>query len=252
MTTILTLREKVIIFVFLILLGLGAYKFYSYKNYMEKQYELASNIVEGLTPKLKLETDENGRLHGVVDAMEVDQKTYLATNKVYVDSIAKLIKTKPKNIKSITTIGISTNGHITIPPEHSEPPISIDTQVINGKTQVTVTYPINFSDSFLTLNGIASIVNSDLSLQAKYNIVDSILIVNKMKKTGFLGLGKPKLQMDISSTNKNATVTYAKTVDLTTIDRRNWSVGAGIFYGYDGTSFKPFIGIGISRTIFRW
>lgn len=252
MNTILTLREKVIIFTLLILMGLGAYKFYSYKKYMDKQYGIAANIANDITPKLKQVEDENGRLHGVVDVIDVDRKAYMASNKVFIDSIAKLTHSKPKNIKSVSTIGTKTVGHIVIKPELPNVPESIDTQIVNGKQEITKRYPVNFTDSFLTLNGTASLFSEKLSISANYTIVDSILIVNKMVKTGFLGLGKAKMQMDISSTNKHTTVTYAKTINLTDVDRRKWTVGAGIFYGFDGAKFKPFLGIGISRTIFRF
>ncbi len=113
MNTILTLREKVIIFTFLILLGLGAYKFYSYKNYMEKQYGIAADIANNITPKLKQVEDENGRMHGVVDAMDVDRKAYMASNKVFIDSIAKLTHTKAKHITGVTTFDTRTVGTIT-------------------------------------------------------------------------------------------------------------------------------------------
>lgn len=248
----LTLREKVIIAVLLLLLGLGAYKFYSYKNYMEKQYTIAADIAADLTPKLKQVEDENGRLHGVVDAIEVDRKAYMASNKVFIDSIAKLTHTKPKNIKTISDIATETKGKIEIVAQAPDLPKSSDTQIVEGVQEITVNYPMNFSDSFLTLNGRASLLNDKLSISADYLIVDSIMIVNKLVKTGFLGLGKSKMQMDISSKNKKTKITYARTVNLTDVDRRKWTVGGGIFYGYDGNKFKPFIGIGICRTIFRF
>ena len=248
----MTLREEVISGLFIIILCIIGYNYYSYKNYMEKEYSKSAEIANNLSEKIELYKDDNKNMHSSIDIINIDKKAYSASNKIYLDSISKLIKIKTKNIKSISNIVVKTNGTIKIPPQNFDTPTSIDTQVVNGIKEITTNYPIKYSDGYLSLNGNAKLLDNKISFKIDYNIYDSILIVNKIIKKGFLNLGKSKLQMDISSTNKNSIISYAKSVNLSDIDKRKYSIGLGVFYGFDGIKFKPFIGIGISKNLLRF
>jgi hypothetical protein len=150
-----------------------------------------------------------------------------------IDSLIKLIPAKKKNIETITDIALQTKGSF-------EPTISykiLDTCV--SKYPESVVY----EDKWLSLKG-------DIATKKfTYSIKDSITAVTYKKR---VSLFKKELYENIFSSNPNAVISGITSVKIDQAKPIKFGIGLQIGYSWNGSSFKPTVGIGVSYNIIRF
>jgi len=244
----MTTREKIISVVFLFLLTIGAYQYYSHNKYMAKQYSEAVAWANGKDETVKQYRDENNDMHDKIQTMTIDRDAFIATNKVFIDSIAKLNKIKSKNVTNITTVSTSTTGTFSAAidtPEITIADPNTGNPLIKDSIKVRTA---NFQDKFLVFK---EYIAKD-SIYGKYTYTDSLIYVGSQKHSGFLGMGKMKTFLDVSSNNPNTTITNAKSVELTKVKDFKWTVGPYVGYGFDGNKWSPSLGISLQYSLFKF
>lgn len=244
----MTTREKVIIIVFLFIMGCAGFKFYRYKAGMEKQYTEAIAWANGKDETVKKYMDDNNDMHDKIQTMTVDRTAFINANKKFVDSIAKLNRVKPKNITSITTVSESTSDSFSAAIDTPEITIADPNISKPGKGDSIKVRTANFKDKSLVFK---EYIGKD-SIFGKYTYTDSLIYVGSQKRSGFLGMGKMKTFLDVSSNNPNTVITNAKSVQLVKVKDYKWTVGPYIGYGYDGLRWSPSVGISLQYSLFKF
>lgn len=243
----MTTREKILSVIFLIVLTLGGYYHYSHNKYMEKQYAQAVAWATNKDETAKKYIDDNNNMHDKINTLSADRDAFIKTNKEYVDSIAKLNKIKSKNITSITTVATHTDGKIIANIDTNTVNLPIATDKTTNSTSIKVR-PVNYEDRWIKLNGFVG----TNKLYATYSYTDSLIYVGSQKRSGFLGMGRMKAYLDVSSNNPNTIITNARSIQLTKIKDYKWSLGPYAGYGYDGNKWSPSLGISVQYSLFKF
>jgi hypothetical protein len=154
-------------------------------------------------------------------------ETHPGMPKEELKQVAKDVKAKPEQIKTVIQYKtITRTQYVSV----------IDS---NGKSQ----YKDQWTD-------IKTQIDSN-SIRQDITIRDSILVVQFEKKTGFLGLGGKKTYIDIRNANPNVQVNEVKHWEIKTRPK-NYSVGVGITYGWNGQKWQPTVGVSVTRTLFKF
>lgn len=242
----LTIREKWLIVAIAVLLIVG-FAIFSRQRVVTGSLENIAEYKAKTEQEMKTYKDENGKLHGQVEVLVADKNTFLATYGQKLDSIAKVLDIKTKNIEQYVQIGIKTTGSIK---SRIDTTYVIDTNKNNvtGETTLdtTKTYQVNYKDNWMYFSG--NIVKD--SFIANYNVKDSLTFITYKKKTGFLGLGKGKTLMDVTSTNPNASYFGIKGVELKDLKPKRFGIGP--YVGFDPITMRPSAGLSVNYNLIKF
>jgi hypothetical protein len=145
-----------------------------------------------------------------------------------IDSLSKLLKTKPKFIREI--VQVSTVAAADFKP-------SIDTSP--GKANIRVSY----QDKWFSIDGV---VSNDSSW--RYAVKDSLSFITYRKKTGFL---KKDLFLDAFSMNPNSTIKGLTAIRINEARPKKWAIALFGGYGFNGKAWGLVGGAGLTRSIVK-
>ena len=207
------------------------------------------------TPKQYTDTD--GTVHTEVKAFtDADMAN---VNQYYQGIISKLTKqiqgnVKDSHVKDATIISAQTDGKF-------KPNIDWEKVWIADSNSV----PIDTPKYHITLNPIqtkdltpAAITYKDRWIDLKgylhpdsvwtYTMFDSINIIGYEKKTGFL---KREIFIDVTSNNPHTKIESLKAFRVQP-KPKTWGIGISAGYIFDGSTIKPGISVGLTKTFIRW
>lgn len=201
------------------------------------QYQELEGLVQTTTEELQLSKNERGELVAKIGSFET-QRTKDFVNFATRDSLTlelqKEVKEMSKYLKKQGSVTqVNTEGNIETSTE----------------TEVEVTpegdpiYKSKFNlDGWVFGNSVATKDSTyyNISYKDKYSIVIGI------EPTGFLGLGKGKPFGQVTSSNPYNTVKTLKTYQVGIPKTKRWSVGPSAGLQYYESSFKPYVGVGIT------
>lgn len=200
-------------------------------------------------------TDADGTVHTEVKAFtDADMAN---VNEYYQGIISKLTKqiqgkVKDAHVKDATIISVQTDGQfkpniewdkVWIADSNS---IKIDTsKLLNKPIQPKDLTPaaITYKDRWLDLKGY---LHPDSVWS--YTMFDSINIIGYEKKTGFL---KREIFIDVTSNNPHTKIESLKAFRVQP-KPKTWGIGISAGYIFDGSTFKPGISVGLTKTFIRW
>lgn len=180
---------------------------------------------------------KSGTVHTEVNVVQAEHDVWLEEYYQHLLKEARdSLKLKEAELKEVLAASIKTEGSFKIPVIHD-----------TIKTIDTV-YPskiFRYGDRFITLVGRIDQDTVDLG----YKTFDSLTFVTYTKKQHFFA--KRELYLNAFSMNPNATIKGLQSVKINA-PARKWAVGVNAGYFFDGSTFRPGIGIGIQKTIFRF
>jgi hypothetical protein len=159
--------------------------------------------------------------------------------KIY-DSLANILKIKPKEIIRIAKTDIVTHDTIIIPAENVP-----NDYVTQGCDTFKQTF--NYADQYTKIK----IDVKDRFVKVDYQTEDTLTAVTFIKHTGFLGLYKATYT-DFTNSNPRSNIRGLKTLSSVKVEKR---FGFGIQVGYGLSSnfkFNPYIGVGLQYNLFRF
>lgn len=245
----MTTQKKMAIIAGVILLLALAFANYRYVKYMKGQYETMAKSNAGLLSQNKEFRDNNGNLHTQVTQLQVDRAAYMSTHEVQVDSMAKLLDIRAKNIEELVTVIQKYQGEFVSKIDTNSRIAYVKLPGRDSLVRDTVYYyTVKYKDRWLDFKGILDTGR----FSANYTLTDSLTLVTFIRKQGFLGLGRAKTFVDISGTNPNLTFSNLSSVELTKVRDKRWSIGPYVGYGWTGTGFGVSFGISLQRSLIRF
>lgn len=185
---------------------------------------------------IKYWIDSANKLHAIAESFSADNRV----KSKYIDSIAKLLKIKTKQIESITV----TRAESTIDQglekaiEYTEGPCPPETKPLSS---------ISFSyvDTWNSIKGIVYVNSNKDSIH--YKGIDTIASVAYWSRSKILGIGigKQKGFVDYANSNSSVKITGGKRLDLNPPKLR-YSLNGSLNFGYVPGLAKPQISVGIS------
>lgn len=113
------------------------------------------------------------------------------------------------------------------------------------KTVVDTFNRIEYKDKWTEVKGEIKHDTIDLDVTT----YDSIQIVQYEKRKNFLS--RKKTYIDVFNTNPNVQVSDIRSYEVKQ-KPKNWSVGLGISYGWNGKNWEPVVGVSLTRTLIRF
>lgn len=248
----LSLSKKEITFMIIaVLLFFGLLYAVNLANESTKKLTQAQYTIENMGNQIKTYVDENGNLHGQVEVLKIDKKTYAGLNPAQMDSLAQSLGTKVNKINSILNLSMANQGQLAAIID-TQYKIIMSKEIINSK-EVTrrdsVRYfTFKYDDKFMDFKGK---IDSG-KLTADYKLRDSLTFITFHKNTGFLGLGKKKTFIDVQTQNPNVTFSRMQKIELTSEKVKKFSLGPCVNYGFNGEKFQPSIGVSLQYSLIRF
>lgn len=223
--------------------------FFALKSYIAKRSEVKDlqNTVLNLNQTINVYKDAQGRTHAELLQVQVDKATAEAALQGKIDSLAKEINVKPKQIQSVITVGTQTTGTITSPLTPVVPTPTPGQITVPIAPQDSI-YAVNYKDAWMDFNG--KIAQGQLT--ATYKTRDSLNIVGYWKSKGFLGLGGKDYHLNIYSFNPNTVITSATNFSIKSPDNKRFGIGPSVAATWQDGKFKPVIGIGVQYNLIRF
>jgi hypothetical protein len=211
---------------------------------------------EVVSPNIPIQhSDADGTVHTEVKAYSDADINYL--NKYYQDIIAGLTKklnAKQSDLNDITIINTETEDSFK-PTFIDDTPLvkTIDSNLfftgLKNKFDNIFNKPdstekiIYYKDKWLELHG-----NTNKDSTWHYTMNDVINIVGYEKKTGFL---KSEIYVDVTTENPHTKIVGFSAMRIQP-KIKSWGIGVSAGYVFDGSSIKPGISLGITKTFLRW
>ena len=178
-----------------------------------------------------------GFVHKVFEAQEVyakEVKLKPSISPAYVDSLARALKISTDNFKEVTKVNYTLEGKVKA--------MRVETDSLKKKTYY-------FQQKYLT----AKFSEVDSSLTYKY--AGELGSATYTKRSGFLGLGKIKRQVDIFSKDPDMTINGVSQMSIKE-DVRRKPFGLGVQVGYFLNPVTGLLerglGVGLSYSIVRF
>lgn len=203
-------------------------------------------------------TDADGTVHTEVKAFtDADMANVNEYYQGVIKNLTDKLKgnVKPSDVKDATIITSKVDGKfkpnidwekIYTPDSNIYLPNPIDTSKFKqllAVGKVDSVQKITYKDRWLNLNGY---VHPDSTWE--YTMFDSINIIGYEKKTGFL---KREIFIDVTSNNPHTKIESLKAFRIQP-KPKTWGIGISAGYIFDGTTIKPGISIGLTKTFIRW
>lgn len=195
----------------------------------EKQATAAIQLITDSTAHYR---DLYNREHAIRRQIETDAATAQVLFAELLDSVAKSVRTKTKDISGVIAMSTYTADNVT------------------GTARDTVymerpATQIRYSDKWLWLQGI--VVDSLAHLN--YQIYDSIIIATYTKRKNIFATKETFI--DAYSLNPHARVNTITSFRISAQRPKRWTIGPSAGYGWTGTDFKPFIGLSVQYSLIR-
>lgn len=221
------------------LLILGLFFLLSWISTCNKRNQALKDLAAA-KQEVKYWKDESGNAHATIKKVMYEKEQM----KSEVDSIAKVLKIKPKKI--IQYVQATAKIDTIIKPEYTTVVIK-DTIKIGDTTRVdsTIGYKLDYRDSvFLSIKGV---VPSKEGLQVKAQA--TLSVTDYWKRKWFLG--KKKYYFDIGTDNPYITFTNAKSLTLRPPPKLRIRPGIGVGINYNQTTHKLSPGFQFGIYLFR-
>lgn len=189
----------------------------------------------------------SGTVHTEVKVVQAEHDVWLEDYyKSLLAEVKEELAIKDKQLRDVIAAGITNEGYISIPLEKVEIPIDS-----TSRPQLISICPdeiryFQYKDKFIKMAGRIDQDSIDLS----YKVEDSIHLVTYWKKKHLFAA--KELFINGFSTNPNSNIKGLQMVKLNQVTPKKWAVGINAGYFFDGSTFRPGIGIGITKTIFRF
>lgn len=146
------------------------------------------------------------------------------------------LKIAQDQLKEVLAAGITSEGSYSLP-------LKPDTVLIPDSSNPARIF--KYQNRFINLVGR---IEHD-SIDIAYKSFDSLTFITYTKRKNILS---PKeLYLNAFSMNPNSSIKGLQSVKLT-VPPPKWAIGINAGYYFDGTMFRPGIGIGLTKTIFRF
>lgn len=201
-----------------------------YDNYMNDRK--VENVEQKQNKPVTHYTDVNGVDHAEKPVVGADVTYINAFYQHIIDSLTKVIKAKPKDIKTIVAAGIEAKGSFEPEIEY----VTLDTCVNQ--------YPdtLRYRDKWMSLMG------SIRDKKFNYIVADSLTFVMYQKKTG---LFKKELYLNAYSQNPNVYIKGLTGIQVPQPNPRRFGIGVQVGYTWDG-KWQPYAGVGLSYNLIRF
>lgn len=156
-----------------------------------------------------------------------------------VDSIAKLLKIKVKNIEGISKTDLAVD--LNVKPKVEIKYVKVPCEE-NDSLEIVEKYDIHWSDDYMSVSG--TIGGGDDSIHVSG--IDTLSRVDYTKRSWFLG--KKKHYVDFNNKNPHIKVTGYKGIEVAGKEKK-WGIGLSVQYGYQLNNIqfnKPTVSVGIS------
>ena len=198
--------------------------------------KLRSPVQDAITiqaPEVKHYVDDSGKQHAEVAAIATPAANMLDSHYQHIiDSLSKMLKSKPKDIEAIVDIGTNTTGNFK--------PVITTTDTSQNFNNTSVDY----HDKYLKLHGN---LNKDSSWS--YSIHDSLTIVTYLKRKGWFG---HQLYLDATAMNPNTSIKGITGIEISGYKPHKWGIGVNVGYGFNGVAFSPIVSVGLQRNFIRF
>lgn len=208
--------------------------YFAYKKNTSK-LKATNSVLQEKQSKINYYTDRYGTEHARRLAVE---GSYTILKNYYsdlLDSVSKRTKAKESNIKAVATAGVKSTNEIAL---------NVDTVYIADST---TNYDFSYSDRWITLSGRVGAENT-----INYITRDSVVLTTFVKPSGLFGLGKKNIYVDGYSLNPHSRITGLQNVLLTRAKSKRWGIGIQAGYGWNGSQWAPYFGVGIQYSIVRF
>lgn len=146
------------------------------------------------------------------------------------------LKITQDQLKEVIAAGVTSDGSYTLP-------LKPDTVLIHDTLSPARIF--KYQNRFISLAGR---IDQD-SIDIAYKSFDSLTFITYTKKKNIFS--PRELYLNAFSMNPNSSIKGLQSVKLT-VPPPKWAIGINAGYYFDGNSFKPGIGIGITKTLIRW
>lgn len=244
-------RKEITFLIVAVLLFFGLLFMVNKANEASKRLADAQITISNMGNQIKTSVDENGNLHGQVEVLKIDKKTYAGMNAAQMDSLAQSLGTKVNKINSILNLSMANQGQLAAIID-TQYKIIMTKEIVNSTEVIrrdSVRYfTFKYKDEYMKFNGK---IDSG-KLTADYSLKDSLTFVTFHKNTGFLGLGKKKTFIDVQTQNPNVSFTQMRKIELTSEKVKKFSIGPCVNYGFNGAKFQPSIGVSLQYSLIRF
>lgn len=180
---------------------------------------------------------KSGTVHTEVKVVQAEHDVWLEDYYQHLLKEARdSLKLKEAELKEVLAASISTSGSLKIP-------ISVDTLKVHDTIYPAKVF--KYTDRFIKLVGRIDQDTVDLG----YKSFDSLTFITYTKRKHLFA--KKELYLNAFSMNPNATIKGLQSVKINAPPPK-WAIGINAGYYFDGSTFRPGIGIGITKTIFRF
>lgn len=211
-------NSKTLLYILILIVGISIMH-----SLFKKDVDIQTSTIIDYTEVQKWKDKYNNE-HNTVVQLQLDKKQFRRE----ADSIAELLKVKPKNISSITSV--TTKGEVII----KEKLTYIDSLKSFGFSK---------KDNYLALKGLVNRENDSVNIQI--NTYDTLTIV-PYKKTKFF---KETFAVDVTNKNPYNKIVSGYSYSQTQRIKR-WGIGPQV--GYDPINQRVTYGIGLQYNIIRF
>lgn len=224
---------------YLLIAGLCVALFFSMKGCVKKEVRerLIIQAAEQMPDSGRLWRDRYEREHRTAMALSGDYKFTLATNGRLLDSISRMLNVRKKRIQTIVQLTTQLEG---------QAKIAVQNQRSQGLNHIA----FDFADNWMQLHGEGDIeIDSMRELTLDYFLRDSLLFTTMRKRVGLFG--KMSTYVDVMSSNPKMHIGGISTIEIRDRPKR-FGIGLQIGSTYNGTSWYPYAGLGISYNLIRF
>jgi hypothetical protein len=200
-----------------------------------KHMKASNNLAEAVAhanDTARIWKDRYGREHADRMLIVGDHATIDAIKGQLLDSVSKALGTNKKNIGSISAASITSGNEVTG---------RVDTVYLPGNQK---TAKLSYIDRWIDIEALAS--NPP---KLKYSTFDSIIITTYSKKTGWF---KRAIYVDGYSINPHSRITGITALKIEEIKNKHFCIGPYIGFGFNGTQWKPSVGLSLQYFLIKF
>lgn len=239
---------KIIAIAFLVLF---LFRECSHSKSLKRDIDAVRKIAEfqklSLDSTVKRWQDQYGNQHTTIEKMS----TTITDKSEYIDSIAKLLKVKSKNVESVSVARIETSIKEPLKTDIAKEVVPC----LGDSIEVVKSIGFVYGDTWTSISGTVYSDKRNNEDSIYYVSTDTLTTVDYWKRDRVLGLriGKIRGYVDYTNKNEHNYITGAKKIDLHP-PKTKWSIGPSVSIGYPFTFKNPVIivGISIQRTVIRF
>lgn len=207
-------------------------------NKNRKDADTNAGLATALQAKVSNWKDKYGTEHAEKLALVGNVKQLKAANIHLIDTVAKLLKVKPKHIRNISAGSIETSREVIT---------KIDTLFLTADSTKQA-YSFTYQDKWLDLKGEIE----QEQIRMRYRSFDSVVFTTyEKKRKGFLNFHRD-VYVDGYSTNPHSRVKGITGIKVSEEKRKRFGAGPYIGYGFDGQQMRLTIGVSVNYDVIQF